>query len=252
MRGASLTGNWRFREMLVVLGLALALVLLGNVPVLGWLFYPFRVFGTFVHELGHGLAAILTGGQFQRFAVNPDLSGSALSADGVRWIIASAGYVGSALFGGLLVILSSRGVPARKVLLWLGVILGVLCLLFVRNFFGAVTGLGLAAALIFAGRRLAPLWADGLLLLLAVQMMLGSLNSLLDLLQLSVFSRTTTDAALMAQATGIPAMFWALLWTAISGVILFFALRIAYRRPPAPVVQDLPNSHLSGISRFTR
>lgn len=229
-----------------MVGLALALVLLGSVPILGWAIYPFSVFGTFVHELSHGLAAILTGGQFQRFAVNPDLSGSALSAGGALWVIASAGYIGSALFGGLLAIISARGVPARKVLLWLGVILGILCLLFVRNFFGVVTGLGLAATLIFAGRRLGALWADGLLLLLAVQMMLGSLNSLLDLLQLSVFSRTTTDAALMAQATGIPAAFWALLWTAISGVILFFALRIAYRRPPAPITEELPYPHPPG------
>ena len=246
MRARSLARNWRRREVLVVVGLALALVVLGGVPVLGWVFYPFSVFGTFVHELSHGLAAIFTGGQFQRFAVNPNLSGNALSAGGALWIIASAGYVGSALFGGLLAIISSRGVPARKVLLWLGVVLGILCLLFVRNLFGVVSGLGLAAALIFAGRRLAPLLADGLLLLLAVQMMLGSLNSLLDLLQLSVFSRTTTDAALMAQSTGIPAIFWALLWTAISGVILFFALRIAYRRPPASVVEDLPDRYLSG------
>ncbi len=245
MRAQSLARNWRRREVLVVAVLALVLVVLGGVPVLGWVFYPFSVFGTFVHELGHGLAAILTGGQFQRFVVNPDLSGNALSAGGTLWIVASAGYIGSALFGGLLTIISSRGVPARRVLLWLGVVLGVLCLLFVRNFFGAITGLGLAAALVFAGRRLTPLWADGLLLLLAVQMMLGSLNSLLDLLQLSVFGRTTTDAALMAQATGIPAVFWALMWSAISGVILFFALRIAYRRPPASVVEDLPNPHPS-------
>ncbi|MGF1471959.1 MAG: M50 family metallopeptidase [Rubrobacteraceae bacterium] len=241
MRGTSFAQNWRRREILLVLGLALALVVLGNVPVLGTLFYPFRLFGTFVHELGHGLAAVLTGGHFQRFAVNPDLSGSALSSGGIRWIIASAGYVGSALFGGLLIILSARGVPARKVLLWLGIVLGVLCLLFVRNLFGVVTGLGLASALVFAGRRLDALWADGLLLLLAVQMMLGSLNSLLDLLQISVFSSTATDAALMAQATGIPAAFWALLWTATSGIILFYALRIAYRRPPVAASVELPH-----------
>lgn len=246
MRASGFAQSWRRRELFVVLGLALFLVIFGRLPVLETLFYPFRLFGTFVHEIGHGLAAILTGGQFQRFAVNPNLSGSALSVGGIAPLVASAGYVGSAIFGGLLAILSARGVPARRVLFWLGVVLGVLCLLFVRNLFGIVGGLALAAGLVFAGRKLGALWADGLLLLLAVQMMLGSVGSLFDLLQLSVFSGTTTDAAIMAQATGVPALFWALLWTAISGVILFFALRIAYRRPPAPVREELPYGYPPG------
>jgi hypothetical protein len=44
-------------------------------------------------------SAVITGGAFRRFEINPDLSGVAFSAGGVAWIISSAGYVGSALFG---------------------------------------------------------------------------------------------------------------------------------------------------------
>jgi hypothetical protein len=228
--------GWRQGEVLIVLALGLLSILLARVPGAGLLFYPFHLFGTFVHELSHGMAAILTGGDFRRFSVSPDLSGLAWSAGGIRWIITSAGYVGSAIFGGLLVVLSARGVAARSVLFFMGVILGLLCLVFVRNLFGIVSGLALSGLLILAGEKLNPPLADGLLLFLAVQMMLNALNSLTDLVWLSTYgANIMTDAQIMQQQTLIPAIFWAILWTGISVVILVAALAVAYRRTPEPL-----------------
>jgi hypothetical protein len=90
-----------------------------------------------------------------------------------------------------------------------------------------------------AGRRLGPLWADGLLLLLAVQAMLNSLDSMFDLIGFSLaLGSPRTDAQIMQGATGIPAIFWALLWTAVSVVILVGSLRLAYYRVPEPVARQ--------------
>lgn len=224
--------SWRHREVLTVLGLGLLTVLLWRLPVVGLIFYPFRLFGTFVHELSHGLTAIATGGAFRRFIVNPDFSGTAWSAGGIKWLVTSAGYIGTALAGGFLTLLSARGVSARRVLVGLGILLGLLCLLFVRNVFGVVTGLLIAGALFLAG-RLPRLWADGLLLLLAVQLILNGFDSLWDLVLLSTQRpQTLTDAQIMASATGIPAIVWAVLWSCIAGAVLWVTLRVAYRRPP--------------------
>jgi hypothetical protein len=239
MIGSRYIEGWRQREVLLVLGLALVTIVAWRIPLVGWLLYPFQVYGTFVHEISHGLAAMLTGGAFQRFVVNPDLSGTALSAGGVRWIVISAGYLGSAIFGGILTLLSASDIPARRVLVWLGLILGVLSLLFVRNLFGLVTGVALAAMLFLAGRRLRETWADGLVLLLAVQMMLSALDSVFDLVQISAMSGAIrTDAQIMAQATGLPAIAWAVLWSAMSLAILLVSLRLAYRRTPPSVLSD--------------
>lgn len=227
MRGIPTTG--RRRELTSVIGIALAIVVLWHVPLVGWLFYPFQLFGTFIHEISHGLAAILTGGNFQRFVVNSDLSGVAWSAGGVRWVVSSAGYIGSAAFGGFLVLLAAWRLPANRVLFWLGLALGVMCLLFVRNVFGVLSGVALATALVLAAQRLRSQWAEWLLLVLAVQLMLDGINSLLGLVRLSASSRVVTDAAIMAQATGIPAIVWAVVWTLISLAILFATLRLAYR-----------------------
>lgn len=228
-----LTG-WRGRELGALVGAALAILLLWHIPGLGLLFYPFRLFATFVHEISHGLAAIVTGGTFHRFVVNPDLSGVAWSAGGLSWIVTSAGYIGSAAFGGMLALLAARRVRAGRVLFWLGVGLGLLCLLFVRNVFGIASGLALSAALIYAAQRLPVRWVDGLLLVLAVQLMLGGLESLFGLVQLSAASPVLTDAAIMARATGVPAVLWAIAWTAVSIAILLATLQLAYRQPPRP------------------
>ena len=224
---------WRRQEILLALAIGLLAVVLWRLPVFAWPLYPFRLFNTFVHELSHGLAAVATGGSFRRFVVHADLTGTAWSAGGVGWIVTSAGYIGSAAFGGLLAILSARGVSAKAVLGGLGLALGLLCVLFVGNAFGIVAGLGLAAALGLAGYWLQPRWADGLLLFLAVQMMLNGVESLFELLQLATgVPRAETDAQIMARATGVPALVWAVLWSVIALVTLGSALRLAYRRPP--------------------
>ncbi|HEX6288823.1 MAG TPA: M50 family metallopeptidase [Herpetosiphonaceae bacterium] len=239
MRESHYFVGWRQREVLLVLGLALATIVAWRMPVVGWVLYPFQVYGTFVHELSHGIAAILTGGAFRRFVVNPDLSGTALSAGGIGWIVVSAGYIGSAIFGGILTLLSASAVSARRVLVWLGLTLGVMSLLFVRNLFGLVAGVALAALLVVAGRRLRETWADGLLLLLAVQMMLSALDSVVDLVQISALrGATRTDAQIMAQMTGIPAIAWAGLWSLLSLAILVGTLRLAYRRTPPGLLDD--------------
>lgn len=211
---------------------ALALLLIGlwQVPWLGWIVYPFRVFGTFVHELSHGLAAIATGGDFVRFSVSPDLSGLAHSAGGWRTVVASAGYVGSAVFGGVLLVLHARLLGSGSLLLGLGLAFGVLCLLFVRNLFGIVAGLAITAALVVAAIRLTIAVRDLLVDVLALQLVLDGYDSLFTVFALAGDTRVRSDAHTMADLTWLPATWWAVIWMLVSTAILFVALRLAVRR----------------------
>lgn len=232
--------RWRWRELLGLVALGVGLLVLWRIPGLYWIAWPFRLFGTFVHELSHGLAALATGGQFQRFVVNADLSGLAWSAGGVRWIVASAGYVGSAVFGALL-ILAGRLLPARSVLGLLGLALALLCAFYVRNAFGAVTGLALAAALLIAAVYVRGLWAETLLLVLALQLLLDGFQTVIDLVFLSARGDVHTDAATLAQLTGLPAPLWAVLWGLFSAAVAVGALALAYRggaEEPASSMKD--------------
>ncbi len=225
--------SYRWGELVGFLLSGVLILLLWRVPYLGALVYPFRLLGTFVHELSHGMAALLTGGSFQRFTVSADLSGLAWSAGGWRWLVCSAGYVGSAAFGGALLLVAARGVPARVILAVFGILLAALCLLFVRNVFGVGTGLLWSAALVLAGWRLTEPVAAGALTVVALQLILDAFNSLLGLIALSTNDNVRTDALSMADATGVPALLWACAWALTSVAILIGVLRATFRRTGA-------------------
>ena len=219
-----------WRHWVGLLALAIALIVLWQVPWLSWLVYPFRLFGTFVHELSHGLAALATGGHFQRFSVQPDLSGLAWSAGGVRMIVTSAGYIGSAIFGGILIALHARWLSARTMLYAMTIVFALLCLLFVRNLFGIASALALTAALLFATLKLPEAWRDSLLKVLALQLILDGYSSLFTVFQLSREGVSQTDAYTMSQLTWLPASAWAVIWMLTSTAILVGVLRFAMKR----------------------
>lgn len=60
------------------------------------------LFVTYLHEFGHALAALFTGGNVASLAVNTDGSGVTVTSGGIRWVIEIGGYIGSVLFGNLL------------------------------------------------------------------------------------------------------------------------------------------------------
>jgi hypothetical protein len=231
----AIVATWSRPDVLFVVAFALGTTVLWRVPVLGLLFYPFRLLNTFIHELGHGLAALLTGGQFERFVVYSNMEGLALIRGGNRLVVASAGYLGAALFGGLLILLSATALAEQTLLLGLGTSLGLLCLFFVRNFFGILAGMLLAGSLGAAGWYFADPPATLLFAVLALQMPLAAIHSLVDLLRLSVRTPRPgqlSDAHVLAQHTKIPALVWAALWFLIALVIVVLTVTVAYQNTP--------------------
>src|SRR5262245_25920199 len=104
-----------------ILGLAAVVALvLTFVPWLGVLAVPFRLLVTIVHELSHGLVALLTGGHFERFVVFPNGAGVAYTAGGWRALVIPAGYLGAALFGAALIVLGRNTRAGRVALAVIG------------------------------------------------------------------------------------------------------------------------------------
>ncbi|WP_129670802.1 M50 family metallopeptidase [Candidatus Chloroploca sp. Khr17] len=223
--------TWSQPEVLTLAGLSLLLAVLWRVPILGWLFYPLRLLDTFVHEMSHGLAAIMTGGCFERFVVYPNREGLAHIRGGTRFVVVSAGYLGPALLGGALILLSATDLAEPTILMGLGIGLALLCLGFVRNLFGFVAGLLLAASLIAAGWYLPPQPASWLFLLLMMHLPLTSANSLIDLIRLSARRsprEQRTDAEVLAEMTHLPALVWALLWFLLALIIVVVTVTVAW------------------------
>jgi hypothetical protein len=221
----------------LLLGACALAIALWFVPYAGFVTYPLRLLGTFLHEGGHALAALLTGGTVAGMAIHPDGSGVTFSAGGARLAILPAGYLGAAAYGALLLALVRRGWAGRRLLLTTGVLIGLLTLGLVRpwdNPSGFIWGVLLAAALVCGARFLAPRPAAWAAAFVGVQCALNALWDLRTLLYLSLGLATpagggVTDAAQMARLTLVPAPVWATLWIALSLVLLWVAAA-----PPRP------------------
>lgn len=200
--------------------------------------YPVRLFVTFVHEAGHALAALLTGGQVQSFTVSPDGSGYAVTAGGNISLILPAGYLGAALFGALLFLLSSRAPSITRALsLLLGIGFIALTVLFARpdasgNMTALIVGVGYGVALALLG-WLAPQGIN--VFLLNTLAILTGLNAVFDLAHLVTNADIgnagiVNDAAAFSQEVAplLPPSVVALLWAAIAigmmGAAMYFGL----------------------------
>jgi hypothetical protein len=232
-------------------------VLLWFIPYAEILSYPFRIFVTFIHEGGHAIAALLTGNSVSSLSVATSSSGETYTTQGgliSQVLISSAGYVGSMAFGALLLILIRKSVAARIVLLGSGLLVFALTMIYglFKPLFsgvgwsgipftllaGLIISVGLVLIARFASARVASFFVS----FLAVQCVL---NAFLDLKTVFFFAlpfapSAHTDAANMANATGIPAIFWVVLWIGLALGILWFVMRLYVAGRDKGFQPDLP------------
>jgi hypothetical protein len=220
-----------FVASLLVTGLLYAL------PQLRVLAYPLLLLSTLVHEMGHGLAAVLTGGEFVSFELYSDGSGVARTAVAdsrlTRAFVAAGGLVGPSIAAAVSFLVGRRAGPSRLFLTVLSVSLLSALVFVVRNAFGAVFvgsfALVLGALALKAGSRVSQV----ALVFLGTQ------------LGLSVFSRgdylftdraatsagsMPSDVASMSDALLLPYWIWGLLCGAISVAALVVGARALWRR----------------------
>ncbi len=216
-----------------------ASVVLPRVPFGRYVLYPFALLGTWAHELGHGIMAILLGGSFERLQVDRTLGGVAVYR-GVgelgTALVAAAGLLGPALVGAVVILLGARTGAARRILAVLGIVVVLSVVLVVRSVFGVVA-LGLIGTALVGIGFAAP---DRLRVLLAqfigVQFCLASLGSL-DYMFTDSFvrdgQRVDSDTGAIADVLLLPYWFWAVVIAALSFAIMAYAFWRAWIRPTA-------------------
>lgn len=203
------------------------------------LLLPLKLLVVMMHESGHAIATWIVGGSVERLTVAADQSGACLSRipdSALRQIIVySAGYVGSAVAGGALMLATFRFKLHRAILGAAAVWLCAFAFILGGDAFTLLFCLG-AGALLGVGAKLLPDWAvDVVNLVLAAFSALYAVFDLRDdLWDGSV--RAVSDAALLAELTHVPALIWAGLWSAFSVAILAWAAWTSLRtRKPPPL-----------------
>lgn len=119
---------------------------LWQLPYFGWVQYPFQLLGTWFHEMGHGITALLVGGHFHHLEIFENgggvayssIEGSYLPYDIARAFTAAGGLLGPAVVGALLIVCGKK----RQTSIWaIRILIAVIImslLLWIRSFWGII------------------------------------------------------------------------------------------------------------------
>ncbi len=218
-----LVGN-SAKELIILSVIAVFAILFWNTGVI----YPVKLLVVILHEMSHALVAIFTGGSVTAMDVSTNLAGGVTSEGGNEFLIASAGYLGSLVFG-ILIFISADN---RKLSIWISTIIAVLLLLFTANFFSnpiVIFFSLLFAALFYSSPRFfkkeVNYWTMRTIGLLSSMYVLFDIKE--DLLTLAY---RKNDAQQLAIITSAPAIVWGIIWFVITLSALFFLIRFSYFR----------------------
>jgi hypothetical protein len=203
------------RARLALAGSAAVTFALYLIPYGSYVAYPLLLISTLVHELGHGIAAVMVGADFVEFKMWKDGSGVAMhtvpDSDAARAFISAGGLCGPAVAAAAMVSAAQNTTWARYALGAFGAALALALLLVVRNGFGAVfCGVLAAASLVIALRASAQV-AQVALLFLAVQLALSVFSRgdyLFKQYAETTQGRMPSDSQQMADAMGGAYWFW--------------------------------------------
>jgi hypothetical protein len=216
---------------LLLFASALTVVLL-FIPFAGLIAHPIRLFVTFIHEMGHALAALGTWGEVNRVTLEWNGNGATFTRGGWGIVVASAGYLSTTIYGAALLLLLRRPSLARMAAIGTGALLLLVTVLFAGNSLAWLTGLTFGGGCLALGVKGKQRLVHFLMSFLGIQCLLNAFFDLITLMYLSTFaSGTLTDAKIMSDATGgfIPAIVWALGWSVLSLGVLIATLVLYYR-----------------------
>ena len=230
-------------RVLTITVIAMGIVyLLWNISALDFVMVPLRLFVTYIHEAGHSLMAVITGGRVIGFSVYSDGSGIATTAGGSRALILPAGYLGAAFFGAALFYATNAFKRPRTVSMVVGIGLIIITVMYANiglddSPWALVIGIVFGAGLIGMGWKLSR---DINLLLLNVLAVVTGLNALLDVWILAQNSditagngRIRNDALAFSEdiAPILPASVWAIIWAILALAMLAAAVYYSLLRP---------------------
>ncbi|NEP17531.1 MAG: M50 family metallopeptidase [Leptolyngbya sp. SIO4C1] len=217
---------------------AVATVVLWQVPLGEYLLYPFTILATWFHEMGHGLTAMLLGGNFQKLVLYPNGSGVAISSGRVfggalgHAMVSAGGPMGPPLAGAALILASRQAKTARWGLIALGALLIASTLVWVRSLTGWLVLPLLGAAILYIALR-TKVWVKVLTVqFLGVQACISTFHQLdyLFTYQATIGGQTMlSDTGQISKALLLPHWIWGSLLAIAAVLLLAKSLQLAYR-----------------------
>lgn len=186
-----------------------------------------------LHEMSHGLMAELFGGDIIKIQIDYRVGGycqyTVPKSFMGRFMIASAGYLGSLFWGALILILAVRTDKDRYISLAIGVVLLILSWFVIQTgeWFGIAMTIGFALFMLISYKFLSDTFHDYFLKFIG---MVSCIYVVIDIKE-DLIDRTGigSDADSIAEMTGIPSLVVGITWFFIASLVIYFTLKYAFR-----------------------
>jgi hypothetical protein len=235
---SSLAHQDRHQRAILLLGIAIALVVLWQTTLGSLLLYPLTILATWFHEMSHGIAAMATGSRFERLLIFSSGSGVAqiLTPNGdSRFqvaVVAASGPMGPAVAGALLIIASRNIHGARNALLMLGAALILSTVIWVRSLTGWIVLPGSGTAILALAYRGTPSQQRLGTQILGVQACISAWKQFGYLFSSggSIGGQMhRSDTGTISDALLLPYWLWGTIISLAIAALMFWSLRIALR-----------------------
>lgn len=228
--------GWHPRTVVIVAAVTV-FVISAWVPFGSTALYPFTLFTTWVHEMGHGLTALAFGGEFRSLEIDANAGGLAHAYASHGWpdaMVAAGGLLAPPLLGALLLAFVHRPRGARIALGLLAAALVLSLAIWVRSIAGIVAMPLVAAVLGWAAwRGFAENPGRRVVLVQMLSVILG-LDTLTRMVSYSFMAKTSagerSDVSAIADNIGGHYLLWGLAITTIALGVLALGLWRAWRR----------------------
>lgn len=214
----------KFIEIILLVLIILASIFLWDTFII----YPIKLMVVLLHEISHGLAAIVTGGKVIDLDIALDLSGFSKIENGNSFIIASSGYLGSLIWG-MILFYSSYQKKFRSIVL--PIVAGIIVIFLINsssNEYLIFITIGIIILLFIINYFLPSFFTDFVLKSLGL---VSCIYVLIDIKQDILESTTSySDASILAEMTGVHQTIWGFFWLLISIAGIILLIKSAYRK----------------------
>jgi hypothetical protein len=184
--------------------------------------YPVTLLVTILHEFGHALGGLLSGGSVEGLQINPDGSGYTITRGGSAGLVLVGGYLGSAILGNVLFRIGARHHRlAQGTLITMAVLMALVGLIWFESFISTGILWAFAASLVFFALK--TTWDQDVL------MFLGMAAVLYIIQDFNV--GPSSDLAMYEKVVGLfPAQIWMYIWLAVAVLMSFWNARTVFRQ----------------------
>lgn len=184
--------------------------------------YPVTLLVTFLHEFGHALGAILSGGTVESMQINADGSGYTVTRGGSQALVLMGGYLGSAILGNIMFHIGAKHRSfTQATLITLACLMALAGIIWFETFSSTGLLFGFAMLLFFVARG--TNWDQDVLMFLG-------LAAVLYIIQ-DFRVGPKSDLLMYEQTVGMfSSQIWMYLWLGVAASLFYWNLREIFGR----------------------